>query len=122
MEPPRVQKTKFSTHTIHDDKLMRELTVYVGKNAQSNWDLIDAAGPLDLWFHLKGHPSAHVIVKMPAETTQEMLNAMTLAHCASLCRGKVTGPVSVIYTEIRNIKKIGAPGSVLAIKTKEIEL
>ncbi len=112
-----MSKPKFTVGEIYDTKLMAQLTFHVGKNAQSNWHLIDAASPDDLWFHARGQPSAHVVLKMPQGATARTLNQMTLVNCGRFCGGKI-----VIYTEIRNVKKMGATGSVHAGKTREVVL
>lgn len=39
----------------------------VGQTAQENHDIIDAAAPTDLWFHVTGRPSCHVIAHVPEE-------------------------------------------------------
>jgi predicted ribosome quality control (RQC) complex YloA/Tae2 family protein len=42
----------------------------VGQNAQENHDLIDIAKPHDIWVHVKGRPSCHVIGHIPVEVIE----------------------------------------------------
>jgi predicted ribosome quality control (RQC) complex YloA/Tae2 family protein len=44
-----------------------EIQFVVGSDAQDNFNIIDAAEPTDMWFHLSGHSSCHVIAKMPQD-------------------------------------------------------
>ena len=47
-----------------------EVSYDVGQSAQENHDMIDAAEPTDLWFHVTGRPSCHVIAHMPEEVLE----------------------------------------------------
>lgn len=93
---------------------------WIGTSAQENWDLIDASEPRNIWFHLDGISSAHLILK-----TVGPVSARTIARCASLCKQhtskarwmKKTG---VIYTEVFNLSRSEETGSVVARKTRRV--
>ena len=44
-------------------KINTEVQFIIGKNAQENFDIIDASLPHYLWFHIENAPSCHVIAK-----------------------------------------------------------
>ena len=90
--------------------------IYVGKNNYQNEELtFRFASGNDWWFHAKGIPGSHVIVKtegqeMPDATFEE---AARLAAYYSKARGQ--DRVEIDYTEKKNVKKPGGgkPGFVV---------
>lgn len=90
--------------------------IYVGKNNYQNEELtFKFASGNDWWFHAKGIPGSHVIVKsegqeMPDRTFEE---AARLAAYYSKARGQER--VEIDYTEKKNVKKPsgGKPGFVV---------
>ena len=90
--------------------------IYVGKNNFQNDELtFRFASGNDWWFHAKGIPGSHVIVKtkgepLPDRTFEE---AAKLAAYYSRARGQEKAEID--YTEKRNIKKPngGKPGFVI---------
>jgi len=90
--------------------------IYVGKNNFQNDDLtFRFASGNDWWFHAKGIPGSHVIVKtggdiLPDRTFEE---AAKLAAYYSKARGQDKAEID--YTEKKNVKKTngGKPGFVI---------
>ncbi len=90
--------------------------IYVGKNNYQNEELtFQFAIGNDWWFHAKGIPGSHVIVKtngqeLPDQTFEE---AGRLA--AYYSKGRDTKKVEIDYTEKKNVKKVngGKPGFVI---------
>ncbi len=90
--------------------------IYVGKNNYQNEELtFQFAVGNDWWFHAKGIPGSHVIVKtngkeLPDRTFEE---AGRLA--AYYSKGRNTEKVEIDYTEKKNVKKVngGKPGFVI---------
>ncbi len=90
--------------------------IYVGKNNIQNEELtFKFALGNDMWFHAKGIPGSHVIVKtngdkLPDKTYEE---AARLAAYYSKARGNEK--VEIDYTERKNVKKPGGgkPGFVV---------
>lgn len=90
--------------------------MYVGKNNYQNEELtFNVANGGDWWFHAKGIPGSHVIVKaegnkLPDRTFEE---AAKLAAFYSKAKG--TQKTEVDYTERKNVKKAngGKPGFVI---------
>ncbi|MDP3427561.1 MAG: NFACT RNA binding domain-containing protein, partial [Humidesulfovibrio sp.] len=55
-----------------------------GKSSQANHDMLSkAAGPFDLWFHVAGGPSAHVILKR--DYPDQQVPRASLDEAAGLC-------------------------------------
>lgn len=90
--------------------------IYVGKNNYQNENLtFQFAVGTDWWFHAKGMPGSHVIVKtngkeLPDRTFEE---AGRLA--AYYSKGRDAEKVEIDYTEKKNVKKVngGKPGFVI---------
>ena len=100
-------------YRIFDTQCDCEVLIRVGQNAKENWLLIDDADQNDLWFHVEDQPSPHVIIEIPAKCT--ITNA-TLKYAGSLCKQHSKyvnlNKVSIIYTEVKNLVKGKAAGSV----------
>lgn len=100
-------------------------TIKVGESAQDNWDIIEAANSSDIWFHVNGIPSCHVVLESDGIPLSK-IHVAVLKYCAGLCKAGSKHAnfkaVSVIYTEIRNVKidKKGAVGSVFTTRTQKI--
>lgn len=81
--------------------------MYVGKNNYQNEELtFRLANGLDMWFHAKGMPGSHVIVKTEGDTE---LPDKTYEEAAKLAAyystGKDAPKVEIDYTLKKNIKK-----------------
>lgn len=101
-------------------------TIRTGQNAQENWDLIESSEPNDIWFHVDGESSCHVVLTMGDR--KKLPHKSVLNYCAVLCKAgskaKSNKNVTIIYTEIKNVKinKKDNPGSVTTSNTKPIKI
>jgi hypothetical protein len=80
--------------------------VYVGKDAKSNDHLtFNVADKEDIWFHVKGVPGSHVVIRvrenLPTETV--IKSAAQLAKKNS--KGSKESSVTVVYCQRRFVKK-----------------
>lgn len=107
---------------IIDNQTNFEFEAKIGKNAQENWDLIDGAVQNDIWFHLKDHPSSHVILTIGSEKPSRNVIKACCVLCKQHSKMKSLKNITVIYTEIKNVLKGDAVGSVTTSKTKEIKI
>lgn len=88
--------------------------IKMGKNAEGNDKIISEANQTDVWFHLNNLPSCHVIIKCNKDNpiTNEMIN-----YCAGLVKFNTKfrniSKVTIIYTEIKNIRKTNIKGQVI---------
>jgi len=108
---------------IFDNNLNVELDIFLGNNAQENWILIDKSSANDLWFHLDGKPSPHVILKIP---NKGKIHKQTILYCGMICKQyskyEFHKNISIIYTEIKNITKGKEVGSVHTKRTQKFSL
>jgi predicted ribosome quality control (RQC) complex YloA/Tae2 family protein len=99
-----------------------DYTVYIGKNASENWNLVENSDKEDLWFHLENQPSCHVILK----TVGKDINKRIITICASLCKEnskyKNLSKISVIYSKIRDIKKGDKIGEIITKNSKTFKI
>lgn len=95
-------------------------TIYVGRSALQNEQVTFRLGtPDDLWFHVRGAPGAHVIVKTLGRDLPEgtMLEAAALAAYYSGQRG--ADGVEVEYTRRRQVRKArGGPAGLVTYQAE----
>ena len=110
--------------SVFDKNLGVELEVIIGENALDNWNIISISNRNDLWFHIDGLPSSHIILQVPKKYINKIISEQTLLYCSELCkkhsRYKNNKNIKVIYTEIKNITKGNKAGEVIAKQTKII--
>ena len=93
--------------------------IYVGKNNLQNEELtFHFASGSDLWFHAKGIPGSHVIVKtdgQPKEALPDRLFEEAAGLAAYYSKGRGSDKVEIDYVEKRQVKKVngGKPGFVI---------
>lgn len=88
-----------------------------GKSSQANHDMLSkAAGPFDLWFHVAGGPSAHVILKrdFPDQEVPERSLLEAAGLCAHKSFRKDDAKAEVLCAKVRDVRKVkgAAIGSV----------
>lgn len=86
------------------------LVAHVGRSPKDNERVtFSVAGPNDLWFHARGIPGAHVVIRSPdgrtAPTDDDILAAAALA--AGQSRAAAAGKVEVDYTRRKHVRKQG---------------
>jgi predicted ribosome quality control (RQC) complex YloA/Tae2 family protein len=80
------------------------------------------ARPGDLWFHIRGMPGSHVVLRVPDDAepdrvTQELAASIAAFH--SKARG--AGTVAVTCTDARHVSKPkGAPPGTVTIKKESV--
>jgi len=96
-------------------------TITIGTDSQDNWDIIDQSKQNDIWFHVNGHPSAHVIISTKGK---KKIHKSVINYAAWLCKEnskrKYAKKQKIIYTYIKNIKKADKTGSVHTANTKTV--
>ena len=107
------------------DSLGINIEFIIGGNAQENHDIIDAADPEDLWFHISGHPSCHVISKIPPGIDIDKKELQKIAKqgavvCKEMSGFKKEKNVKIDYTAIKYVTKGEKPGSVNITNGKQI--
>ncbi len=110
------------THSEYKVFKSEKYQLGVGLTSQGNDQLRSAwAGKEDIWIHLDGLKSAHVIIKMlnNSPLTPEILNlgASILAHFSHFNDEWIP----ILYTPVKNLKGVtGAPGMVTYKKEKHL--
>jgi predicted ribosome quality control (RQC) complex YloA/Tae2 family protein len=90
--------------------------IYVGKNNYQNEELtFKVAGNNDWWFHAKGIPGSHVIVKSEGKELPDRVFEEAGALAAYYSKGRENDKVEVDYVQKKQIKKVAgaAPGFVI---------
>jgi predicted ribosome quality control (RQC) complex YloA/Tae2 family protein len=101
------------------------INYYIGKSAQENIDIIDAAEPHHLWFHVEGHPSGHVIAAIPDSVKRRDLRYV-IKQGAVLCKqhSKFASSknLDIVYTRVDQIQKTDTLGSVIISGEKTVSI
>lgn len=90
--------------------------IYVGKNNYQNEELtFKFAGGSDWWFHAKGIPGSHVIVKAEGKELPDRVFEEAGALAAYYSKGRENEKVEIDYVQRRALKKVpgAAPGFVV---------
>jgi predicted ribosome quality control (RQC) complex YloA/Tae2 family protein len=110
----------------HIKPLKREITFYIGKNQNDNFEVIDKGKSDDLWFHAKDISSCHVVCDVPNDIDKKDLRYIIVVG-ALLCKNntnklKSLKNVSILYTQIKNVTKTDINGCVITQNEKIITL
>ena len=80
-------------------------TIRVGRNKQDNWDLLLQSKDSDIWFHVDGLPSCHVILENDKSIRDIPLQI--LRRSAYLCKinssAKKNDKCDVMYACMKNV-------------------
>lgn len=103
-----------------ENKLRRrdigDFALFMGRNAIENQLLLSkVASPPDVWMHVRGRPSAHVIVKGPKGKTPppQVLHEAGLWVASAGGRVPAGEKIEIIYTQAKFVRAVrGAPGRV----------
>ena len=90
--------------------------IYVGKNNYQNEEVtFKLAGGNDWWFHAKGIPGSHVIVKAEGNELPDRTFEEAAALAAYYSKGRANEKVEIDYIQRKHVKKAagGAPGFVI---------
>lgn len=114
----RLRPRRFRSHRGH--------VILVGRSGRSNDETtFRIAGADDLWFHASGIPGAHVVLRRTAGSAwddRDLEEAAALA--AYFSKGREDSRVEVLFTERRNVSKIGGgpPGLVRVSNVKSLRV
>lgn len=91
------------------------MEIQIGKNARHNWELIEAADPHDLWFHVADGPSSHCILVTQNQKPDRKQLKQVAVLCKQHSKSKSLKKVEIHYTPICNVlmDEKGSPGSVI---------
>ncbi len=109
------KKLKFTNKPMHfivDDTTQ----IYIGKNNYQNEEVtFKIATGNDWWFHAKGIPGSHVIVKCSLEELPDSAFELAGTLAAYYSKGREMDKVEIDYIQKKHVKKVngGAPGFVI---------
>ena len=114
------EEMPFTEHEM--DHGGKTYTIYCGKDAKSNDELLDESDPDDIWFHVANHSSGHVILKNEEKSTVKKIPRQVIKRCACICKATIRaqGKCEIIYTERRNIAKTDVIGCVTTTNLKTV--
>jgi predicted ribosome quality control (RQC) complex YloA/Tae2 family protein len=103
------------------------ITYAIGQNKNENHSLLDDANPDDIWFHIDGLSSAHVIAHLAGTGLSRKDRGKALKQGAVLCKTYTPKAVSlkqtpIVYTECRHVEKTMVPGTVQTSNTRTLTL
>jgi predicted ribosome quality control (RQC) complex YloA/Tae2 family protein len=110
--------------TIYFDKIKENIDFYVGENADDNQHIVLNADPEDLWFHLAGRSSPHVLALVSDKIIDRKYMRLVVVQGSLLCKqnskSKSEKGVDIIYTKIKNVIPTEIIGTVTTSNTKHI--
>lgn len=112
---PQGKKVKLTSRPLHYVS-SDGFHMYVGKNNYQNEELtFKAATGNDWWFHAKGRPGSHVIVKAQGEELPDLTFEEAARLAAYYSSGRNAPKVEIDYIQKKHVKKVsgGKPGFVI---------
>lgn len=102
-----------------------QLQFVIGKNAKNNTHLVQTASNMDVWFHIDGAPSAHLILRNPDETDLKTLRKQGIIYRMALTlkqrsKYRKSNNIPVIYDYCKNVIPQDKPGRVVVKSPKII--
>lgn len=99
----------------------------VGSDAADNMTILNEAMLTDIWFHIDGHPSAHVIAKIPVENLFDKKQIFRIVKqgaviCKEASKFASQKGVKIIYTKVSDVFPTEKEGTVVVSKAKMIEV
>lgn len=109
------KKTRFRSRPLHY-LCMEQYHMYVGKNNYQNEEVtFQIATGNDWWFHAKGTPGSHVIVKAGEGELPDAVFEAAASLAAFYSKSQENDKVEIDYIQRKNLKKVpgAAPGFVI---------
>lgn len=95
-------------------------TLYIGKNALGNEEIIKICHPESIWFHLNNISSAHIILDSKGDDIpKRYLNSV--AGLLFKYKTNIPKNTNVIYTQVKNVKLTNTLGTVIPSRSKIIK-
>jgi predicted ribosome quality control (RQC) complex YloA/Tae2 family protein len=111
-----IPNKNYREESIFIPSLNKNVLFRIGKNAEGNFQIIDLSKCDDLWFHISGVSSAHVIAIVPCFTLDKKQKRDLVKRGAVICKKyskyASSKDVEIDYTEVKNVKKTNTIGTV----------
>ncbi|AYV77045.1 MAG: protein of unknown function DUF814 [Barrevirus sp.] len=99
---------------VKEDLIYPNNRIRIGQNAIENDNLIKESKETDIWFHISGLPSCHLIIDV---STEYPLTKQMIYYCANLVKEntkyKNLPKIKVNYCPIKNVSRTKVPGKVV---------
>ena len=98
---------------------MQDLDYIIGRNARENTLLCQRGEPQDIWFHLEGVPSAHMIFRNPFKLTLKHFKKENIIYRLAQILKKHhqkyrhVRDIVVNYTFLKNVETTEIDGAVI---------
>jgi len=100
--------------------------IFIGKNAQNNWELFDNSFPKYILFHVYPGFSSYIILKNNNYSKLRDIPLQIIKRCSCLCKShsnsKNLNNVEIHYTFVENCKKGEKVGQVIMDKFKIVNI
>ncbi len=107
----RVSKTATAAKAEREGAFLRFVVaggyeVWLGRNAEANWQLLRSARPDDLWLHVKGAPGSHALLRVKKRGEEVPIAAIEQAAqiAAYFSKRRTSSWVEVDYTRARYVR------------------
>ena len=100
--PPRQQMKKEKPNKSYDVFWVEGYKILLGKSERGNIALLENSRAKDIWFHMQGRPSAHVIVVTDKKNIPESVIHEAAGLCVDFTMFE-NGTYLVDYTQRRNV-------------------
>jgi len=97
----------------------------IGKNAQDNFDIIDDAEEYQMWFHIEGAPSGHVIAKIDDNLDKKQMRYIIkqgAVICKQVSKFASAKDVNIVYARVGDVEKTDTLGKVNVKKSKTVSI
>ncbi len=118
--PPQKKKVKKEQIKPYEVFWIEGQKVLLGKNKKGNIELLKIAKAGDIWMHIQGMPSSHVIIQTSKQNVSEKLLYAAAKLCVDFSTTKV-GTFLVDYTHRREVK-VQSEANVLYNKYKTLSV
>lgn len=116
---------KFVTRYI--DCIKSDIQFVIGKNAADNMKILDEAMMDDIWFHIDGSSSAHVIAKLPVDMTLDKKQRLRIVKqgaviCKEVSKYASQKNVKIVFASVNDVTPTQTLGTVVVSRAKYIEV
>jgi predicted ribosome quality control (RQC) complex YloA/Tae2 family protein len=98
--------------------------IKIGQNKTDNWSLIDGANPDNIWFHVSGAPSSHIVLDTICNIKE--IPSSVIYRCAVLCSKRSSSHKqrhsNINYTYVKHVLKGERIGEVIIKKAYVIRV
>jgi hypothetical protein len=102
---------------VYISPLKSKIFYKIGENALDNDNVIEGSNPFDIWFHVSGLKSCHVVAAIPLGLRLDKKIVRHIVNQGAVICKENSYPSSkkleIIYTHIKHIKLTVIPGKVI---------